>query len=255
MDCFFNSLKKTLTKEVTMLDLPLDTFQKNQTEIEQIVAHVSKNRELLDFSIPIKSRDVTDVTDPLYIQAKAIVDAMDTMFTWQELAHVLKESFHVVQLNQSLTIDEQKQHVTKILDYVIDLTDTPYLPDSWSDPLFKMLVPPIIDLVSKAFNGQLVPILSNAPPSPETFKLFIEKTKTTFADGFQWSDLGVCIENAILFVGGFPSLTLEEKKQSVIDILDTIIDITDTPIVPDSITDPIFKAMVPPLVNFVFDKL
>lgn len=235
-----------------MLDLPVETFQKPQTEIEQIVTDASKMRGFFDFAF---SATPIDTSDPLYLEAKAIVDAMDNSFTWKELTNIIKESFYVVQKHQNLSIQEQKQSVIKIIDYITDLTDTPYLPDEWIDPLFKMLIPSVVELMSKALNNNLIPVLSDVPPSPETFKIFIHKTSESFVGGFHWSDLGLCIENAILFVGGFPSLSTQEKKQSVIDILDTIIDITDTPFLFNNVTDPIFKAMIPPLVNFVFDQL
>lgn len=236
-----------------MLDLPLNTYQNPTTEIEQIVADASQAHGLWDyFFTPTVA---PDATDPLYTQAKTVVDAMGATFNWHDLTNVIKESFYFVQSHQNLSIEEQKQDVIKIIDYVIDLTDTPYLPDEWSDPVFKLFVPPIIEIISKAFHGQLIPILSDEVPSPETFKIFIQKTKESFSDGFQWSDLGVCIENTIIFVGGFPSLGVEEKKQSVIDILDTIIDITEIPLIPNAIVDPIFKAIIPSLVSFIFDSI
>lgn len=235
-----------------MLDLPIDTFEKPKTEIEQIVTVNSKTRDIFSPSVRQKG---TETTDPLYLQAKTIVDSMNTSFSWGELTNIIKESFRCVQLNQKLTIEEQKQHVIKILNYIIDLTDTPYVPDEWTDPAMKAILPSIIDMVSKALNGRLIPILSDAPPSPETFRAYINKTKDAFSDGFQWSDLGICIENAILFVSGFASLTKAQMQESVIDIVNTIIDCTDTPFIPDSMTDPILKAIVPPLVSFIFEKL
>lgn len=237
-----------------MLDLPPDTFEKPKTEIEQIVASVSKTLDTPMF--PLTKRDI-NINDPLYLQAKAMVDAMHDGFNWGDLTNLIRECFRFVKMHQGLSIAEQKQQVTTIIDYIIDLTDTPYLPDQFTDPLFKSLVPPMIDLISRVFNGQFnfIPILSDVPPSPDTFKTYIEKIRQNFADGFQWTDIVVCVQNTIEFIGGFPSLTSEQKRQSVIDIINTIIDVTDTPFVPDTFVDPILKAICAPLVNFVFDKI
>jgi hypothetical protein len=236
-----------------MLDIPSNLPEKNPTEIEQIVADISKTRGIFDILFPPEPS--VDVSDPLYIQAKKIVDSIGVTLHFHEVVNFIKESFNFVRTHQGLSLEEQKQDVIKLLDYIIDLTDTPYLPDDWSDPIFKMFVPSLVEIMGKALNGHLIPITSDEAPSPETFKEFIHKVKNTFGDGLHWNDLGVCIQDTILFIGGFPSLSTEAKKQSVVDILDTVVEIVEIPFIPTIVLDPIFKAIVPSLVDYLFDHV
>lgn len=237
-----------------MLDIPADVYAKPQTEIHVTVTDIPSYEER-GFFVPSNTQQLDKTNDPLFLKAQTIVDHLGNGFAWKDVVFIIQQSFDLIRTNPNLTIDEQKQQVISVLDYIIDLTDTPYLPDTYTDPLFKVLVPPLVDLISKSVNGSIIPVISIAPPSGETFKVFVQQMKDTFSDGFQWSDLVVCIGDTISFMAGFPSLSTEEKKEATIDIIDALIDITDTPFVPDMIADPIFKALARPAVNFIFDKL
>jgi len=237
-----------------MLDIPTDMYTQVQTEIHLTVTDIPSYEER-GFFIQPNTKELDKANDPLFLKAKAIVDHLGNEFNWKDIVFIIQQSFDFVKTNPHVNINEQKEQVITILDYIIDLTDTPYLPDAYTDPLFKLLVPPLVNLISKSINGDIVPIISTNPPTGDSFKVFIKEMKETFSDGFQWSDLVVCIEDTISFIGGFPSLSTQEKKKATIDIIDTLIDITDTPFVPDMIADPIFKALARPVVDFVFDKL
>lgn len=231
-----------------MIDLPPEQFQAPKTEIEQIVAEAT-----VDFSTP----SVASVEDEAFTQAKTIVETFKDGFQWSDIGTIMRLSFDFIKDSQGLTIDEQKAKVVAILNHVIDLTDTPYLPDDYTDPLFKSMIPPLIDIVAKANGGQfqLIPAISGEQPSAETFQNFIRKTKETFSDGFQWQDLAAVIRHTIEFVSGFPGLSLTEQKNSITDIVFGIIDATDTPYLPDSFVDPVFKSIVGPVVDVIFEKL
>ncbi len=237
-----------------MLDIPTDVYAKHQTEIHVTVTDIPSYEER-GFFIPFNTQQSDKTHDPLFVKAQTIVEHLVNGFTWNDIVFIIKQSFDLIKTNPNLTIKEQKLQVISILNYIIDLTDTPYLPDSYTDPLFKLLIPPLVDLISRSVNGSIIPVISIEPPSSETFKFFVQQMKNTFSDGFQWSDLVVCIGDTISFMAGFPSLSTQEKKEAAIDIIDALIDITDTPFVPDVIADPIFKALARSVINFIFDEL
>lgn len=231
------------------MELPAEHLNAPRTEIEQIIAtHTDKS---LKIAVPTRS------ADPLYDQAEAIVSVFKDGFQWTDLTAMIRLSFEFVRRNQGLTISEQKEAIVKILGYIIDLTDTPYLPDDYTDPLFKSLMTPLVDLITRVGNGQLnlIPAISGEKPTAATFKTYLLKLKETFNDGFQWPDLITCLSCTVDFVSGFPALTTAEKKESVIGILDGVIDMTDTPYLPDSYIDPIFKSIVRSAVELVFGSL
>ncbi|PCI95365.1 hypothetical protein COB11_02500 [Candidatus Aerophobetes bacterium] len=232
-----------------MLDLPPEQFQGPKTEIEQIIAEAAIGDQRLKIT---KAKE-----EDTYTYAKEILGIFSDGFQWSDFVSMIRSSFEFVQKNQDLTVDEQKEKILSILSHVVDLTDTPHLPDSYTDPLFKSMIPPIVDIVTKASNGQfqLIPALSGEVPNSHTFKDYIAKTKEAFTDGFQWTDLSVITRHTIEFVSGFPGLTLEKKKSSVVEIVHGIIDSTDTPYLPDTFIDPIFKSITGPTVDLIFEKL
>lgn len=70
-----------------------------------------------------------------------------------------------------------------------------------------------------------------------------------FADGFQAGDIWPVIHEGMEIVEGFREASGEEKEAAVIELLTEVVKNTDTPWLPDSITDPLFimliKAIVP----------
>ncbi|PCI95366.1 hypothetical protein COB11_02510 [Candidatus Aerophobetes bacterium] len=144
-----------------------------------------------------------------------------------------------------------------VMNHFIDITDTPYLPDHFTDPIFKAMMPPLIDLLETVLEGKfiMVPTEESEKPTGERLFEFVEKMKEVYADGFTWSDLMVTIRSSVEFMGSFPYLEKAEKEKCVIDIINKIIDETDTPKVPDIFADRIFKAMVPSFVREIFKRL
>lgn len=66
-----------------------------------------------------------------------------------------------------------------------------------------------------------------------------------FADGFQYSDLFQLILMALRAVDRSSEATMDEKKQTAVQIVNIVIDKTDMPWIPDSMVDPILKEIVP----------
>lgn len=236
-----------------MLDLPPQAIDHPKTEIEQIVAqaHPKKKGKPVYFS----ARDASAIEDPLYQKAQAMVATMNDGFQWSDLITIIQEAFDFIKSNQGLAPIEQKQQVAILLNHIVDLTDTPYLPDSFTDPLFKLLIPPVIDVVINSGKFSVIPVIRKDLPTQDTFKRFAQELQNTYADGFQWSDLGSYIQSSMNFVCSFAVLTSAQKQTAVVDIINMVIDTVDFPYVPDDLIDPILKTLVPPMVSMVFARL
>ncbi len=190
-------------------------------------------------------------------KSKEILELYKDGFQWSDVAAISGITLEFLKKYQSVTLEEKKEMIMTTLIDLIDTTDTPYLPDSYTDPLFKAMVPPLIDILLSADAGilEILPHISDEKPSPKTFQTYANELKASFGDGFQWSDLGVALKSSIEFVSGYHNLTKDEKRQSTVDIVNFIIDATDMPMLPDMFLDPIFKALLKPMVEKVFDYL
>ena len=71
-----------------------------------------------------------------------------------------------------------------------------------------------------------------------------EDAKGLFADKFQWSDLTAALKIGMESLKLFQGATGEEKNEMAVAFLCKIIDETDTPYLPDWISDPVMKAAV-----------
>ncbi len=93
--------------------------------------------------------------------------------------------------------------------------------------------------------------LSSYWPTPDQFNQYAINILNTFEKAFESKDLLSIIQQAEKLLDQNHPLTLEEKRAAIINIFDIIIDNTDTPYLPDFIFDPIFKALVGPIVDVV----
>ncbi len=62
-----------------------------------------------------------------------------------------------------------------------------------------------------------------------------------FEDGFQWSDVFALVPHAMEIVESVGDMSGPEKEESALGIIDYVIDATDTPWLPDNLTDPLLK--------------
>lgn len=74
-----------------------------------------------------------------------------------------------------------------------------------------------------------------------------------FEDGFQWSDVFALVPHTMEIVQAVGGMTGPEKEESALAIIDYVIDNTDTPWIPDNLTDPLLKKgarfMIPMLIK------
>ena len=86
----------------------------------------------------------------------------------------------------------------------------------------------------------------------ERFTEAVEKIKEAFADGFQLRDLATLI-GVVVSVAELFELTGEEKRAVAIRLGERVIRETDTPWLPDSLTDPLMIRFLPTVIDLVVD--
>jgi len=86
-----------------------------------------------------------------------------------------------------------------------------------------------------------------------------EHLMKAFDDGFQWSDVFDLVPNAMEIVEQAGGMTGPEKEESALAIIDYVVDNTNTPWIPDALTDPIIKKaaryMIPKLIDATKGRL
>lgn len=80
----------------------------------------------------------------------------------------------------------------------------------------------------------------------------VEELRNAFADGFQFEDVNVVLKAAVSFAQ-VAELTGPERKALALQVLERVIDTTDTPWLPDNWTDPLMKKLLPGLIDTVVD--
>jgi hypothetical protein len=80
-----------------------------------------------------------------------------------------------------------------------------------------------------------------------------EKAMEAFEDGFQWSDVFTLVPQVMEIVEEVGEMSGPEKEEAALAIIDYVVDNTDTPWIPDNLTDPLLKKgarfMIPMLIK------
>jgi hypothetical protein len=239
-----------------MIDMP-NPEMTSSVYMQNVIEQSSQNLLALADGLKVSFKKNSRELDPLYDFSLEMVNSFKEGFSWKDCVKIINQSLNFIKENQNLTLEQQKEKVNAIMGHIIDLTDTPYLPDSYTDPIFKAAIAPVIDFIV-AMNGEgfeIIPTLHFEEANGQTFKAFVERLKQTYGDGFQWSDLTVYLKESTSFVLGFKNLSTDEMKSSLGDIINTLIDITDTPFLPDTLVDPVLKAFTTPLVESIFSSM
>ena len=92
------------------------------------------------------------------IEAKTIVESMaESMetFTIEKMMEVLPKLMKHVQVYKNLNGEQKKKLVIKMINHLVDITDSPGDDEIW-DPILKRMVPSIIDTLLKVDDKKLV---------------------------------------------------------------------------------------------------
>jgi len=85
--------------------------------------------------------------------AEKVMEALKDGFQITDLFTIIPQVMEIVEQVQGMTGAEKHATVKAILDYVIDNTDCPWIPDALVDPLLKKAVDHIIPMIVKASKG------------------------------------------------------------------------------------------------------
>lgn len=175
--------------------------------------------------------------------AKEIIEAIEDKLEWKDIPVVMEMSAKMLGHFSKLTVEMKRDCLIDVLNYVIDNTDTPWLPDRLTDPFFKAMIPPFAYIfITDDFLAEIDFTVPQELVESKDFVGVAEMIRAKFSDGFRWSDLTFAIGAAFTFGEQLTDLSWEERGDVMIDLVDYIVDNTDTPWMPDSFSDPIFKA-------------
>jgi len=76
-------------------------------------------------------------------------------FQFGDVITVVKMVMEIVEKIEGASGEEKKATALAIVNYVVDVTDLPWLPDPLVDPLLKSLAPRLIDTIVEATKGKL----------------------------------------------------------------------------------------------------
>lgn len=93
--------------------------------------------------------DKPDIATFVRRQADAIIAALSDGFQPGDVLALARTVTEAVELADDLdTVDEQREAARQLFGLVLEETDTPWLPDAWTDPAmqagFELLLPRLI---------------------------------------------------------------------------------------------------------------
>jgi len=194
--------------------------------------------------------------DDLKNCATAIQEIFADGFQWGDISDVMKLSIQYLNNFLSISLTDKRACVLKIFDYVIENTDTPYLPDYYFDPIFSILAEAFVNVVIPDSVDEIIPYDKiTGDFSSELISEFTEELKNDFADGFQWSDVAAITGKSIKFVHQFLDTSKADKKQVAKDIISSVIEHTDIPYVPDFLVDSLLNEIACGFVDNIVDAV
>lgn len=86
--------------------------------------------------------------------AEKAMASFDDGFQWTDLLNLIPAVMEIVGSVKEMSGQEKQASAEAILDYVIDETDIPWVPDSFVDPILKKAVRVIIPMLFRAHEGE-----------------------------------------------------------------------------------------------------
>lgn len=168
-----------------------------------------------------------------------------------DLVSIFEKANTYLEEHYTLSVQQKRNALVKVICIIIDETDTPYVPDFVFDPLFKLLVPPVVALMYPdakeiSASGQL-----QGSPSEQDVLNAVNGFFDQLKDGFTLQDIPKCFYYVVNFSSHYFELTIEEKASIAKQMLSQILDQTDTPYLPDFIFDELFKMFGNSMIDFL----
>ena len=234
-------------------DLPKDLNSKPTIEICSMQSQTDAKESNSKRTYTLKNNPTEEDYKSI---AGLIGDIFKDGFQWHDISDIMKLAWQYVSGSFSLSDLEKKTAVIKIIDYLIDITDVPYLPDFFVDPIFKAIASSFVDIAMPDKTQILIPSQkAEGSFDASVVDNFINQIKNDFADGFQWHDIASVTSQTIAFVHQFIDANLEEKTKTANDIIDKIIDNTNIPLIPDEFADPILKSIANGFIDNILSEI
>lgn len=197
---------------------------------------------------------------PSYATTFNAVKLQDTKAKWHEYAELLvndlKENFKpqdlifltyraaaLVETDADLTLDEKRAGVVKVLNEVIDNTDTPYLPDYIFDPAFKLFLPPFVMLMiqDNTIVSTGVPIYST--PTSKDANNFANEMIQFYGSIYKPEKMPAYIQAVVAESNRYKNLNAQQKLQFAQNAYGYFLEKSDVEQVPDLLVDPILDVL------------
>lgn len=81
--------------------------------------------------------------------AQRILDRFEDGLQWGDILSIIPEALDIVKSVSEMTDVEREESAVAIVDYVVDNTDTPWLPDNLIDPIIKKGARVLIPILNK----------------------------------------------------------------------------------------------------------
>ncbi len=183
--------------------------------------------------------------DEMVAYAKELSALYEDGFQWEDLFSMARLSIEFMVKYVDMSAQEKRDGAVRVINYVIDITDTPYLPDSITDPLCKAMVPPFVDVVIFYLNGEF-------SDTADIDNVYVA-LQSIVAGEFAWENFFSAVSLAINYY--VQHIDKEYVKDAVYEALATIIDETSWPYCLDLILDPLMKALIPSVINLAIDAI
>lgn len=181
----------------------------------------------------------------------------------QELLEPFKDGFQLEDLitissildthftkKNNLSILDKRQALKTTLNKIINKRNFP----PYEKEFLEKFVPALAFIVFPDSIDDSLSAPTNPSPSEQEIltaaNSFIKKLHKTLS----WKDIPSCILFTCQFATSYPGLTSEEKGYLAKKLLGQIIDKTDTPFLPDTIFDEVFKRVGYPLIDYLVSK-
>lgn len=87
--------------------------------------------------------------------AKRLMAAFDDGFQWKDVFDLIPNAMEIVNIAGGMTTEEKEESALAIVDYIVDETDLPWLPDNLIDPIIKKAARYMIPKLIEAAEGKL----------------------------------------------------------------------------------------------------
>ncbi len=187
---------------------------------------------------------VVQPSDEFYeICCEALIDDLDGQFYPQDLICLIRGSQDMLDTRYDLSIQDKRIAIRQIMNTIIDRTDTPYLPDFLSDPIFKEVVDPLVRLLVTEDRNSINYKPINGHPTKTDLAQFADSLVNQADGNLCLRDLPKWINEIALEVNRYHQISTEEKVVCGKSIYNRFIDRTDTVNLPDFLVDPIVKQL------------